>query len=563
MLTRKVLVIEDDADTLRVLCLTLEKIGFPRHHIYTCRNVSECSDMPRVAVDIIITDLGLPDSPPEQTFPKIRLLFPDKPIIVISGIGEDNTVLQVMQQGAEDYLVKGRIDADTLERSIRYAIVRHKAAGDYRNLFAYSPIPMFVFAIEDFRFLEVNVAAQQQYGYSSAEMLKMTAEQIRPPAMVAEFRTRQNSIPGEFRNMGRSLHQHRDGTAFWVNIYAQGIEFEGKDAQLVIAVNVDDEVKKEKMLEVRVEEKEMILDSVTDGFLTIDRQHRVTYINRNSEKILHVSAADVLGKHIWDEVFPESKPLKFFSEYHKAITQQKSVHFEEYYPPLQVWLFVNAYPSAMGLTVFLIDITREKTLQEAIRLNEQNLRAILNNTDDLIWSVDRNYRFITANDSFRQVTQELFGASLSGAEMKEMSVYLQKEWTELYDRSFKGESFKIVRCSYVAGKEIFRETSFNPIRNESGAVIGVSCFSRDITEQQQHIRTIELQNEKFRQIAWMQGHEMRRPVANILGLIKLLNPADIKGEENHEIIQHLANSATELDQMIRDITQRTNNLTGK
>ncbi len=78
-------------------------------------------------LDIILLDLGLPDSRDIHTFFRIQNEAPDLPIVVISGNNDDAIALESVRRGAQDYLVKGRISQDLLMRSIRYAVERKKA----------------------------------------------------------------------------------------------------------------------------------------------------------------------------------------------------------------------------------------------------------------------------------------------------------------------------------------------------------------------------------------------------------------------------------------------------
>lgn len=88
-------------------------------------------------------------------------------------------------------------------------------------------------------------------------------------------------------------------------------------------------------------------------------------------------------------------------------------------------------------------------------------------------------------------------------------------------------------------------------------MIGISCFSRDITKQQQHLNTIESQYNQLKKIAWIQSHEVRRPVANILGLVDLFNTENLNDPANIKIIHHLKGSAKMMDDIIKNITQNT------
>src|SRR5207253_4387132 len=74
------------------------------------------------------------------------------------------------------------------------------------------------------------------------------------------------------------------------------------------------------------------------------------------------------------EAFPQAVGLRFYPEYRRAVSEQIAVSFEEYYPPLQTWFEVHAYPSPDGLSVYFRDITERKRSEEALRQSEKQFR---------------------------------------------------------------------------------------------------------------------------------------------------------------------------------------------
>jgi Flp pilus assembly CpaE family ATPase len=79
-------------------------------------------------VDVILLDLGLPDSDGLETFTRTRAEAPDAPVIILSAGDSEALALRVIQEGAQDYLVKNTCNRDLLVRAVRYALVRHKQA---------------------------------------------------------------------------------------------------------------------------------------------------------------------------------------------------------------------------------------------------------------------------------------------------------------------------------------------------------------------------------------------------------------------------------------------------
>jgi PAS domain S-box-containing protein len=118
-----------------------------------------------------------------------------------------------------------------------------------------------------------------------------------------------------------------------------------------------------------------ILESITDAFFALDHEWRFTYINQQAEALLQRTREELLGQSIWDK-FPESVGTTFDGQYRKALAEQVSVVFEEFYPPLNLWFEVRAYPSQEGLSVYFHDITERRrsaaALLERTRLAELN-----------------------------------------------------------------------------------------------------------------------------------------------------------------------------------------------
>ncbi len=83
--------------------------------------------------DMVLADLGLSDSQGLDTYQKLHAEFPELPIVVLSGLDDESMAVKAVRDGAQDYLVKGRIDGKLLARSIRYAIERKKSEDELRD----------------------------------------------------------------------------------------------------------------------------------------------------------------------------------------------------------------------------------------------------------------------------------------------------------------------------------------------------------------------------------------------------------------------------------------------
>ena len=122
-----VLLIEDDsgdAYLLQALLSSAEPVNF--HLVCADRLATGLDHLSRNDFDIILLDLSLPDSRGLCTIDKVRLHMPNVPIVVLTGLDDEDTAMQAVQAGAQDYLSKDHLDHNMLTRSIRYAVERHR-----------------------------------------------------------------------------------------------------------------------------------------------------------------------------------------------------------------------------------------------------------------------------------------------------------------------------------------------------------------------------------------------------------------------------------------------------
>ena len=120
------------------------------------------------------------------------------------------------------------------------------------------------------------------------------------------------------------------------------------------------------------EEKTTILESVTDGFYTLDKNWEVTYWNKMAEEIIGIEREDIVGQNIW-EIFDENFKQSFYTRYQTAMHQNVSIHFEDFFATINSWLEISAYPSPLGLSVYFKNVTERKEVQQKLNLVNEEL----------------------------------------------------------------------------------------------------------------------------------------------------------------------------------------------
>ncbi|MFT4946320.1 MAG: PAS domain S-box-containing protein [Natronomonas sp.] len=165
------------------------------------------------------------------------------------------------------------------------------------------------------------------------------------------------------------------------------------------------------MSEARVNIEE-VFDRIDDAFFALDEEWRFTLLNERAAELIDVDREGVVGADIWDE-FEPAVGTTFQQKYEQAMETQEPVSFEEYYPPLERWFEVNAYPSETGLSVYFRDVTDRVERERELERYE----AIVETTQDGIYVVSDEGTFTMVNDAYCELTgydrEELLGADVT------------------------------------------------------------------------------------------------------------------------------------------------------
>ena len=127
----KILIVEDNPGDARLLQETLQEVTTVKWNIVVAAQLSDAVEcLETNSFDMVLLDLSLPDSQGLETCMSLHAKFPDTPLIVLTGLDDEELALRALHQGAQDYLVKGKADSNLLMRSIRYGIERKKIESD-------------------------------------------------------------------------------------------------------------------------------------------------------------------------------------------------------------------------------------------------------------------------------------------------------------------------------------------------------------------------------------------------------------------------------------------------
>lgn len=140
-------------------------------------------------------------------------------------------------------------------------------------------------------------------------------------------------------------------------------------------------------------------------------------------------------------------------------------------------------PGLEALVSNFRDVSEKKRMEMLRLFNENNLNALINNTSDLMWSVDRNYSLITSNEPYNSVMQAVFGKPIekgTNVLLLAMTPEMYSTFEKAYARAFAGDAYTEI-IHFTFPQESWAEISFYPIR-EGSEIIGTACHYRDITQ---------------------------------------------------------------------------------
>ena len=374
--------------------------------------------------------------------------------------------------------------------------------------------------------------------------------------------------------------KHKDGELRWVFERGQAV-FEG-DKQISFIDGCIFDITNKKQVEAalayskdEVKRLALVAHSTTNSVMITDADENIIWVNEGFTRISGYTLDELKGKKIGyslegtetDE--DAKKRLRFAIDNRLPFKDEFLCYVKD---GGQVWVEVDSQPlfdekgKHLGFMTIENDITRRKLAQKEQEELLQRLTLATDSAKIGIWEIDiKNNNHVIWDDTMF----DIYGYSNT----EEASPY--KIWKKLLHPDDTNMMMEIIG-ELVSGKKemdsaLYRIITTNGMirfieshaivkKSESGKVIRLIGTNRNVTDDVLVQEKLKSQNKALRDIAFIQSHEVRRPLANILGVIEVLNNNNTVS--NKDILDHLIQSANELDTQIRSIVQKTNSLDG-
>jgi two-component system cell cycle sensor histidine kinase/response regulator CckA len=263
MLTKiKVLHLEDAPLDSELLDVSLRQAGIDWDIVRVDSRNDFVAALDRGGFDVIVSDFRLPGYDGLQALQEARTRRPDVPFVFFTGNLGEARAIEALKSGATDYVLKdGAVErlAPAIQRAVREAAERRARAQaeealkqseeGFRRLFNCNPHPTWVFDVETLRFLEVNDAAIEHYGYSRDEFLGMRITDIRPSQEVHLVKEAVAVHKDGLRHFGAWVHRTKDGRLITVDVAAHDLDLRGHRGRLVVAHDITERKELEAQLQ--------------------------------------------------------------------------------------------------------------------------------------------------------------------------------------------------------------------------------------------------------------------------------------------------------------------------
>lgn len=248
---------------------------------------------------------------------------------------------------------------------------------------------------------------------------------------------------------------------------------------------------------------------------------------------------------------------KAIEKKHENVSMEYRVHTGSYQ---YKYVYDQGYLQYDNQNNFLRIIGAIKDIDQLKHFDSENKRLadIITKVNNMIIIKDINHKIIWVNKAFEKFT----GYTMCDVVGKTSAQLLNGPETDLatskaiIDAKHTRKQFSCEIINYTKDqKKYWVNIEFTPLLDTNGLPDGYISIHTNITSQKEKEQRVSRQNQILREIAWMGSHELRRPVASILGLVALINETDDEDERN-ESIRMMSECTKNLDGIIRNINHR-------
>ena len=453
--------------------------------------------------DLVLTDVMMPRLDGFGLLQALRAdpRTSDVPVIMLSARAGEESRIEGMQEGADDYLVKPFSAKELLARvtaHLKMARMRRESSEalrvseeHHRLLFEQTVDGIFL-ADAARRNVDVNPAGCEMLGYSREEVLARSIADLLEPDEWPRIEPEIVLLAGGQTVRSEWRFRRKDGSVFVGEISGRLLA-DGRVQGIVRDVTE----RRAAVVAIRASEERVrtILESITDGFFTLDRDWRITHINAAGERFLNRTPGDLIGKCLWDE-YPGTVGSEYEQVYRRVAAGRVRESFTARYPETDRWYEVTAYPAPEGLTVYFRDVSDRRQVEQ----ERQQFAALVDASSDFIGVAGLDQRGVYVN----RAGQELVGlepGQVAGISVLDFFPESERDRVIGLIIGSEGGEHVVVDTWFQhlkTGQLIPVSWSFLRLRDASGNVSGYATVTRDLTERTKGENLLRASEERRR-----------------------------------------------------------------
>lgn len=465
-------------------------------------------------------------------------------------------------------------DALLLSKVARYLgpVIQQKITEvEYRSFFNISPDPHCIIGYDGY-IKKYNQSFIDLFGYPSQKLTRI-------PIYDFIYSKDKKSLESYLRLFfkGKAPHSFQgrfltaDKKMIW--LICSGTAIPESKVVIAVAKDITDQKLAENKLQTAYKRLQTAQTIAKLGYWTLDfatkniNWNNLTYeIFEEDISLFHPTLEDVFqrihpdDRNLFQNTISEFHNSKTMSIEHRIITmggKTKWVHEE-------IQAKLDSKNEVFKIEATIQDITERKEYEQELAISNDRFRLAMEASNEMIWEIDHSKNIITRGNGYENLILyknfEPFNKDNSWVQ----NIYQKdrKRVWKSFNKAISDKEISVWSIEYRAislnGEISYFIDRCHILRDLKGIAIRSIGSALNVTTSRQQLVKIKEQNSKLREIAWLQSHVLRAPLARILSLIYSSNNLESNDFSVEEIMQHIKSSALEMDEVIKGITEKTN-----
>jgi PAS domain S-box-containing protein len=421
--------------------------------------------------------------------------------------------------------------------------------------------------------IRISKSCEKLYGYTVADFLnnyQLLFDLIHPDDQHIAANETHTLQRGEQVNSQYRIIR-RDNTIRWIEKKAiPSLD----EADAAIRINgVIRDITEHKEAEEKLKHSEVqyrqIVENAQEGIWTIDEHDKTNFVNKKICDILGYTPEEMMGKELFDFMDEAGKAyaIECMERRRRGAKENLDIRYMTK-TGNTVWANISANPifdekgTYKGSLAMITDITQRKQDEEALKISEANLRTLFNNTDSSYILLNDQLEIVSFN-GLAQTYSETVNNKLLEINKPIKDYFPEQHLLFINDviERLKREGSVEYELSFIDnGVAKWHHVRWLTVKNNDDKTWGFILANKDITEAKLAVLEREKitndlikQNKDLEQFTYIISHNLRSPVANIMGLAELLTIPHAKPVSKDEVFEMVAESVKNLDTVIRDL----------